>query len=167
MGSMVRKAGIALLWAIAVSPAADLSLQVSGVTGRDGAPKPAATFDKHALAGLPRTRATIQDHTYEGVLLCEILKRAGQPLGEQLGGKLLARFILVSAHDGYRVIFSLPEIDPVFGNDGAFVADTMDGKPLEGKQAPFTMVVPGEKRHTRWIYGMEKIEVVSAPEPVR
>jgi len=159
----------ACLLALAASalPAADVLLQVSGITGRDGGTKPALTLNAAALTALPRTKARVADHTYEGVLLCEILKHAGQPLGENLRGPLLTRFVMVTAHDGYRALFSLAELDPDFGNSGAFLADTVDSHPLEGKQAPLSIVIPAEKRHPRWVYGVAKIEVMSAPEPVR
>jgi hypothetical protein len=165
---------LALLFVLTGSAAlaAEASLQVSGVAGRDGVTRPAVTFNAAALAALPRTKARVHennggDRTYEGVLLCDILKRAGQPFGQELRGSLLTRFVMVTAHDGYRALFSLPELDPAFSNNGALVADTVDGRPLDAKQGPLTIVVPAEKQHARWVYGVERIEVMGAPEPVR
>ena len=40
---------------------------------------------------------------YEGVLLEELLQKAGAPRGEQLRGKLMATYVMAEAEDGYRV----------------------------------------------------------------
>lgn len=53
-------------------------------------------FTAADLARLPRTRLSVTErdgtrNTYEGVLLREILQRAGVPQGEQLRGSNLAR----------------------------------------------------------------------------
>lgn len=147
--------------------AGEISLQLSGIAGRDGVAKPAVTLNASAFAALPHAKITVENHTYEGVPLHEILRRAGQPMGEELRAGLLARYIMASAHDGYRVIFSLPEVDPVFGNNGALVVDMIDGHPLPENRGPLSLVVPGEKRHARWVWGLERIEVMSAPDPIR
>src|ERR1700692_3982402 len=75
---------------------------------------------KLALADLlkmPRTSVRAAEHdgqqvTYEGVLLSEILKAAGAPLGEKLRGQVLTNYVLAKAKDGYQVLFALPELDP-------------------------------------------------------
>lgn len=121
------------------------------------------------LAAMPRTKVKAQEHgnsvTYEGVPLTAILQKAGVALGKQMHGKTLASYVLVTAHDGYRVLFALPELDPDF-TDAAqqiILADTIDGKPLPEKQGPVRIVVPQEKRAARWIRMVETIEVVTLP----
>ncbi|HTX39866.1 MAG TPA: molybdopterin-dependent oxidoreductase [Bryobacteraceae bacterium] len=152
--------------------AAEPSLRIEGVSGRDGVAKPALTLTLSDLAGMPRTKVQVrthdnQDHTYEGVPLFEILKRAGVPSGEALRGTLLTRYLVMTAHDGYRVLFSLPELDPAFSDTHALLADRMDGAPLPSQQGPFRLVIPGEKREARWIRMVERIDVLSAPEAMR
>lgn len=76
-----------------------------------------ACFTATDLAQLPRTTLTVSDRdgtciAYEGVLLREILQRAGIPQGEQLRGSNLARYLVVEGADGYEVVFGLPEFDP-------------------------------------------------------
>jgi DMSO/TMAO reductase YedYZ molybdopterin-dependent catalytic subunit len=68
--------------------------------------------------------------TYEGVLVEELLRRGGVPLGEQLRGASLATYVIAEAEDGYRVVFSLAELDSGILESEAIVADTMDGAPL-------------------------------------
>jgi hypothetical protein len=67
---------------------------------------------------------------YEGVLLEELLHRAGVPHGEQLRGPLMAAHVIAEAEDGYRVAFSLAELDSGILDSGVLVADTMDGAPI-------------------------------------
>ena len=108
----------ALLFLAAAAFAADPALRIEGVVGRDGVAKPALQLTLGDIAAMPRV--TLQgkahdgkEHAFEGVALAELLHRAGLPQGEDLRGPLLARYVLVSAHDGYRAIFSLPELDPL------------------------------------------------------
>src|SRR5450755_5009954 len=74
------------------------------------------TLTKDDLAKLPRTTVTMNDEgsstVYEGVLLYDVLKKAGAPLDKQLMGKALASYVLAEARDGYQVVYALAEIDP-------------------------------------------------------
>jgi DMSO/TMAO reductase YedYZ molybdopterin-dependent catalytic subunit len=123
------------------------------------------TLTKADLAKLPRTSVTVkgegdEETTYEGVLLYEILKQAGAPVGKQLMGKALATYVLAEARDGYQVVYALPEFDPSFTDNKIIVADTVNGKPLFQYQGPFRLVVPAEKKGARSIRMLEKITVV-------
>ncbi len=121
------------------------------------------------LAAMPRTKVTASAHgttgTFEGVTLTEILQKAGATMGGQLRGKAMATYVLVTAKDGYRVIFALPELDPDFSDASQriILADTVDGKPLPDPQGPLRIVVPQEKKPARWIRMVESIEVVKVP----
>jgi DMSO/TMAO reductase YedYZ molybdopterin-dependent catalytic subunit len=124
------------------------------------------TLTKADLAKMPRTSVTVraegndEETTYEGVLLYEILKQAGAPLGKQLMGKALASYVLAEAHDGYQVVYALAEFDPSFTDNKIIVADTVNGKPLFQYQGPFRIVMPQEKKGARSIRMLEKITVV-------
>jgi DMSO/TMAO reductase YedYZ molybdopterin-dependent catalytic subunit len=98
--------------------------------------------------------------TYEGVLLEEILHRAGVPQGEQLRGHAMATYVIAEAEDGYRVVFSLAELDSGILESEVIVADTMDGAPLVSQQGPFRLVAPHEKRPARWVRMLKSITVV-------
>ena len=82
---------------------------------------------------------------YEGVPLQELLRRAGVPQGDGLRGTAMATYVLAEAADGYRVVFSLAELDSDFVDAEVIVADTLDGAPLGPKQGPFKIVAPHEK----------------------
>lgn len=157
-----------LLLAASAAFAADPALRIEGVSGRDGAVKPAMELSLVELAAMPRV--TVQgkthdgkDHTFEGVAVAELLKRAGLPQGEDVRGPMLARYILVTAHDGYRAVYALPEFDPAFTDNRAIVADRMDGRPLDAHDGPLRLVLPSEKRESRWVRMVERIQILSAP----
>jgi DMSO/TMAO reductase YedYZ molybdopterin-dependent catalytic subunit len=97
---------------------------------------------------------------YESVWLYDVLAKAGAPVGESLRGKALATYVLATARDGYQVVFSLSELDPVFRDNPVLLADQADGEPLFPYQGPFRLVVPGDKRGARSIRMLERIEVV-------
>ena len=96
---------------------------------------------------------------YGGVPVAEILKKAGAPLGKELKGPNMAVGLVASAPDGYRVLFSLAEFDPAFSDRVILLADRRDGKPLDNREGPLRLIVPGDKRHARWIRGVDALEV--------
>ena len=121
------------------------------------------------LKKLPRKTLTVTNshekktETYEGVLLEELLKRAGIPQGEQMRGQSLAAYVIAEADDGYRVVFSIAEFDSSITDSEIIVADTVDGGPIPGKQGPLRLVAPHEKRPARWVRMLKSITVVRVP----
>lgn len=122
------------------------------------------------LAALPRTTVEMKEEgrtsTYGGVLVAEILKRAGVPLGAELRGDALATCIVASASDGYRVVFSIAELDPVFTGSRIIVADSVDGKPLFAYQGPIRIVVPSDTRAARSVRMLQRLDVVQVKKQV-
>jgi DMSO/TMAO reductase YedYZ molybdopterin-dependent catalytic subunit len=119
------------------------------------------------LKALPRTTVTATDahekqtHVFEGVMLQELLKRAGVPIGEALRGKGLAMCVVAGASDGYHAVYSLGELDPSIGGELVLVADTMDGQPIPAGQGPLRLVVPSDQRPARWVRMLQSLTVVS------
>jgi DMSO/TMAO reductase YedYZ molybdopterin-dependent catalytic subunit len=150
---------------MAQSSAAAAELRISGAVST---PLVLTVAD---LKKMPRkTLAVVNPHdkkkeTYEGVPLEELLRRAGVPQGEKLRGSSMAAYVLAEAEDGYRVVFSLAELDSGILESEVMVADTLDGAPLADKQGPFRLVAPHEKRPARWVRMLKSITVVSAPAP--
>lgn len=161
-----------------VSGCAVFALAFSGSTLSAQAPAGAAPSRTLTIAGLstpvtltaadlkalPRTRVEVKEETrttsYEGVLVGELLKRAGAPLGSDVRGNAVATYVVASATDGYQVVFSLAELDPGFTANDIIVADTIDGKPLFDYQGPFRIVAPKDTRAARSIRMLERLEVV-------
>jgi DMSO/TMAO reductase YedYZ molybdopterin-dependent catalytic subunit len=100
-----------------------------------------------------------KSEAYEGVLLEELLRRAGVPHGEQLRGKMLTSYVIAEAEDGYQVVFSLAELDSGITNSEVLVADTVDGAPIDAKRGPFRLVAPHDKRPARWVRMLKSITV--------
>lgn len=116
------------------------------------------------LAALPRASVETRSDgvlvNYEGVWLHEVLKKAGVPAGTELRGKALASCLIAEAQDGYQVVFSLAELDPMFTDNQVLLADTANGKPLSGAQGSFRLIAPKEKRGARSIRMLTRLEVV-------
>jgi DMSO/TMAO reductase YedYZ molybdopterin-dependent catalytic subunit len=153
----LRRAALCLLLASSTL-AAQETIQVTGAV------KQPLTLTAEELAKMPRASVTTVNNgmqtVYEGVWIHEVLKRAGVPQGEALRGKELTSYVLAEAQDGYQVIFSLDELDPVFVDSQVLIADTANGKPLSPTQGPFRLVVPKDKHGSRSIRMLSRLEVV-------
>jgi hypothetical protein len=116
------------------------------------------------IAALPHEQISVDDHgktvRFEGVPVRLVLEKAGVTFGDTLRGKRLANCLLVEAADGYRVVIALPELDPGFTDRVILLADRADGHPLDSKEGPFRIVVPGEKRMARWVRQVTALRVV-------
>ena len=121
------------------------------------------------LKNMPRKKLTVvnphnkKTETYEGVLLEDLLRKAAVTQGENLRGAAMATYVLAEAIDGYRVVFSLAELDSGILESEVIVADTMDGAALGAKEGPFKLVAPHEKRPARWVRMLKSITVVRIP----
>jgi DMSO/TMAO reductase YedYZ molybdopterin-dependent catalytic subunit len=142
---------------------APVQLRVTG-----SADTPPLVLSAADLKKMPRqTLRVVNPHekkteVYEGVPLAELLYRAGVPQGESLRGAAMASYVVAEASDGYRVVFSLAELDSAFLDSDVIVADTMDGALLGPNQGPFKMVAPHDKRPARWIRMLKYVTVVRA-----
>jgi hypothetical protein len=71
-------------------------------------------------------------------------------------------YVMVSASDGYRVVFALAEFDPDFTDRIVILADRRDGHALAPSEGPFRLVVAEEKRHARWVREVTALDVEEA-----
>ena len=137
----------------AVAPAAAQS--VIQVVGLDNKPVTVA------LTGIERRTVVTQDRglraEFEGVALLDVLIKAGVPF--ELRGPAMARVVIASAPDGYRVAYAIAELDPGFTDQIVLIADRRDGKPLLPDTGPLQIIVPNDKRAGRWVRQVNKIEV--------
>ena len=115
------------------------------------------------LKDLDRAEATMinhsQSHTYEGVRLTEILRLVGVPTGARLHADADRDYLVVTGKDGFRAVFSLAETDSSVQHHAVILADRMDGAPLDAHDAPFRLVVDGDQKPARSVYGVMRIEV--------
>ena len=148
-------------------------------TGQQPAPVQQAVLEVKALSGQtltlgvqdfakqPQVKVNAKDHDgknheYAGVNLRDLLTQAGVAMGNDVRGKELADYVVVEAADGYRVVFSLAELDPDFGNTQVIVAESVDGQPLAAKEGPLRLVLPGDKRQARWVRMVTSVSVMRA-----
>lgn len=123
------------------------------------------------LRSMPRKTLRVDNahskksEVYEGVLMEDLLKKAGVPQGEQLRGQSMATYVLVEAADDYRVLFALEEFNSSFMDSEIILADTMDGAPIPGALGPFRLVAPHEKRPARWVEMVKSITIVKVTNP--
>jgi hypothetical protein len=123
----------------------------------------AITVSAAELATMPRSAVTVssrgQQTTYEGVSIRELLTRVGVPSGEALRGRELSNVVVVTGADGYRVAFGVAEFDPGFTDRLSILADKRNGASLAGNEAPFELILSGEKRPARWVRQVISIEI--------
>lgn len=103
-----------------------------------------------------------KDHSYTGVLLGDILQKAGATLGAELKGENLTKYLSVEASDGYQVVFALAELDKGYTDRMIILADQMDGKPLPAADGPFRIIVQDEKKPARCIKQVTSLRIAFA-----
>ena len=121
----------------------------------------------HDLASFKQISHKVKDrdgkeHEFKGVALIEILEKAGVTTGGKLRGENLAKYVLISATDGYEVLYALAEIDPEFTDQVILLATEKDGKPLATGEGPFRIITPNDKKPARWIREVRSIKVAFA-----
>jgi hypothetical protein len=115
------------------------------------------------LAQLPKQTASGTAHgktaSYEGYDLRSVLAVAGVSPVESLRGKQLGTHLTVTAADGYKVVFSLAELDRTLGNTLVLLADHENGQALPESDGRWRLVVPGDERPARWVRQVISIRV--------
>ncbi|PZN97119.1 MAG: molybdopterin-dependent oxidoreductase [Alphaproteobacteria bacterium] len=124
----------------------------------------AIPFDAATRAALPPATATLVAHgtsqVCTGVWLGDLIARAGLPGGEALRGTALHTVVLAEAADGYRVVFSLGEIDAALGKTPVLVADRCAGQALGAADGPVRLVVPGDRRGARSVRRLVRLRAI-------
>jgi hypothetical protein len=125
---------------------------------------PATTLTaKYTAAGAPVT------DTYTGVSLWTLLSTAGLITNPTIKNDVLRQYVVAVGSDGYEAIFSLGEIDPMFGDQPDLVAYADTGGQLGpgGADGFARMVVPGDIAGGRYVSNLVELAVfdASVPEP--
>ena len=116
------------------------------------------------LTSYKQVSQTVKDrdgkqHEFKGVALIDLLQKAGVTTGAKLRGENLAKYILITAADGYEVIYSLSEVDPEFTDEVILLAIEKDGQPLPAGEGPFRIIAQNDKKPARWIRDVRSIKV--------
>lgn len=118
-----------------------------------------ADFKTYSQVNLKHKDKEGKEHTYSGVILADILQKAGVTLGENLKGKNLAKVMLAEAIDGYQVAFSLAELDKTYTDKLVILANQVDGKPLSATEGPYRIIIQNEKKPTRFIRQVTALKI--------
>jgi hypothetical protein len=119
-------------------------------------------FSAAEIEKLPHVELrTSKDRVYTGVPVYEFLRRTGV-IWEGHCSPLLTCYVLVEGADGYRVLFSIPEIDPEQCHKMVILADCCNGKPLGAAEGSFETIEEDAKQKGRWVRHAAKISLVQA-----
>lgn len=135
-------------------------LKIQGLDGKS------ITLSPEEFAALPHTTVSVlNSHTkanekYSGVLLSDLLAKAGVPSGENVRGKLFLTGIIAEGTDNYAVLYALAEVDPSIHDGSVIVADSVDNHKLD-KDGAFKIVSTEEKRPARWVRNLSAITVIN------
>ncbi len=157
---MNSKTILALLLCLSPLHAAETKLRI-----HDG-----SVWSDADLTKAPRTEITGKgrdgkDRIYSGIAMEVLLKLLRAPQGNALRGAEMNTAILVTAADGYRVVFSLAELDATFRKQGILLADLADGKPFDDHEGPLMLVCADDLRHSRWIRQVQSVALVKVTPP--
>ena len=114
-------------------------------------------------------RATIEtvvdDKTleFEGVPLSAILQKAGMTWGTKCS-LWLDCYMVVDSEDGYRAVFSIPEIDPGLCQKRVILADRRDDAPIRKADGPYEIIEEDAKQRGRWVKHVVSLSVKEAAE---
>ena len=99
---------------------------------------------------------------FRGARFMDVLRLAGIPM-DSVRGPMLSDFVVVEAADGYRVVFGLSELAEDISGRHMLLADEMDGHSLPSFNGPWQLIVPGDRRATRWIRQVISVTIRRAP----
>ncbi len=130
------------------------------------ADQPAISLSAASLAQAPRLIVQATDHKgkphrYEGVALHYLLAGAGVKL--ECRGDAIAQVVTVTSRDGYRAVLAIGEVIPDLAPQVILLADRCDGQPLLAATGPWQLIVPGDRKPTRWVRQVESVRVGMVP----
>lgn len=105
-----------------------------------------------------------EDHTARCVALITLLRTAKPRVAPTRKNGLLAFTLTARARDGYAISFSLGELLPEGGNRDVWVALDADGKELPEAAAPIRLLVPGDTKPARWLFGIASLTLADGAE---
>lgn len=101
-----------------------------------------------------------QKHVSTCVPLLAIVQ-AAEPVTDPKHRNFAMRLaVVVRAADGYAATFGMGDLMSDVGNHPAWIAIDMDGQPLAGREAPTKLIVPGDAKPSRAVWGVTRIDVI-------
>lgn len=143
--------------------------QVSARVEVSGAVQKRLDLDAAALAAFPAAAigqftqsrsgsGAAGQTTVRGVRLAALIERAGLDPTDRNAWKSLA--VIATATDGYRAVFSWPEITNTPVGEGVLVLFERDGKPLDEREGRIALISAADlKNGPRHVRNLKRIEV--------
>lgn len=126
------------------------------------------TFDLAALQALPVQTAVVGSDTYTGVSFWDLLNTtAGLATDPAVHNDALGMYVVATASDGFKAVFSLGELNPSFGNQPNLIAYEINGDLLTFNGFA-RIVAPNDSGRSRFVSNLTSLEVFHAavvPEP--
>jgi hypothetical protein len=124
-----------------------------------------AEWTPATLATLPHVTVTVRnshtktDETYSGVPLFDLLVKLGLPA--KPSGKDLLLYLVAVGSDGYKVAYSVAEVNPAQHDATVIVADAQDGKPITAK-GPLRLIATRDLALSRCVSNLVAIKLLAA-----
>jgi hypothetical protein len=157
-----------LLALVALVVASALPAQSSApltIVSPDGA---VHTLAAAQLQTLPTVTGTATAHdtrfTFVGIDLRDVLRLAGVSPVDSLRRGQLRRVVVFVGADGYSALIALSDLDPSIGDRRAILVDREDGAALPPERGPRRIIVEGDRRPSRWVRQVVRIEVRDLPD---
>ncbi|MFE6906033.1 molybdopterin-dependent oxidoreductase [Streptomyces erythrochromogenes] len=149
----------------AASPAPAPALKPGEVRIAGQVDKP-STVTLASLRGLPQTSVEVeytsakgqQKHTYQGVLLHDVLKDAQPRFDASKKNGQLRGIVAATGGGDYRAVFAWAELDPGFAKSQVLLAVSEDGKPFDDAAGP-RLVVPQDTKGGRYVSELNQLWV--------
>lgn len=148
-------AGLVLIQA-AAAPVVAQEVTIKGPNGR------AATVTMADIRAMHQASVTTlygKHVTYTGAVLTDLLAEVGAPSDMRLHGPPVNQIIVVTGDDAFVTVLSLAEVEASFRKAPVILAYQANGELLTGKEAPYRLVVGGELKQARSVYGVIGIEL--------
>jgi len=120
----------------------------------------ATALDTNLIATLPqitvstrlRSPRGVSDYTFDGVLLFDYLRAAGQ----MTSGPSANQYVVATADDGFVIAVAMAEVAPGFSDKQVMLATRQNGEAI---RAGVRLVVPGDDLGGRSVYGLATLEL--------
>jgi len=129
------------------------------VKGKEGRVETLSAADVRAMHRATVTVPYGKKDTFEGALIGDVLAEVGAPADVRLHGAPVNQIVIVTGKDGFSTVLSLAETEKSFRTEPIILADTENGKPLDEKQGPWRLVIGGELKPARSVWGVIEIEL--------